>query len=209
MANSGEHGHAIIAVLQAEVLLANYFFSLGRFLEGKYHTSAATSLAITCRLNSLGVPQNINPLGMNLIHGQYMGFTAADNGGAVNQGERVNAFWTVYILDKCWSVALGSPPSIAENSSHGVRISTPWPLSMAQYEQVRMAPHDRYDPLSDIYHGQSVEYTGQLIVPEFLNSTTIGSLQYFSPIALRAQACILFAHASSLASRYRNSSYFA
>ena len=47
LANTEARGHGIIGVIQAEVLLSNYFFSLGRFLEGRYHCSAAASLAIS------------------------------------------------------------------------------------------------------------------------------------------------------------------
>lgn len=140
LANSGDRGHAILGVIQAEVLLANYFFALGRFLEGKYHCSAAASLAITCRLNTLGLPLAADAragLGMGLVRGSYAGFAAASADDSVDQGERVNAFWAVYVLDKCWSVALGSPSSISESSTSSTRISTPWPLTMAQYEKVR------------------------------------------------------------------------
>ena len=139
LTNTGQHGHAILGIIQAEVLLANYFFSLGRFLEGKYHSSAATSLAITCRLNALGSVPDAGMLGMNLITQPYPGFPTADAGDAIDHGERINAFWAVYILDKCWSVALSSPSSISENITSGLRITTPWPLSMAQYQQVSSA----------------------------------------------------------------------
>lgn len=138
LAGNRAHGHTIVGVIQAEVLLANYFFSLGRFLEGKYHTSAATSLAVTCRLNTLGAPHagGQPTLAMDLIHGPNLGLPALDAGDAIERGERINAFWAVYVLDKCWSVALGSPSSITDQSSSGMRIFTPWPLTMAQYAQV-------------------------------------------------------------------------
>ncbi|KAJ7122664.1 hypothetical protein C8R43DRAFT_1111972 [Mycena crocata] len=42
---SGIHPQKIMHTLQAEILIAYYFFASGRFLEGKYHTAAAVSLA--------------------------------------------------------------------------------------------------------------------------------------------------------------------
>lgn len=137
LAGAGEHGsRAVLGAIQAEVLLANFFFAAGRFLEGRYHSSAATSLAITCRLNALGLPGAAGAgLGMGLVRAAYDA-SAAGPGDAVDQGERVNAFWAVYVLDKCWSVALGSPSAISDNSTSGARISTPWPLALADYEQV-------------------------------------------------------------------------
>ncbi|KIP11315.1 hypothetical protein PHLGIDRAFT_124964 [Phlebiopsis gigantea 11061_1 CR5-6] len=181
-------GRTILCVIQAEVLLANYFFNSGRFLEGRYHCSAAASLAITCRLDTLGGHGTGAGagLGMQLVGGAYVGLSAADGGDAIAQGEKINAFWAVYVLDKCWSVALGSPSAIAGQSSLGARISTPWPLSMQQYEQ-----------------GQMVVYTGQPVVSDFLSSRTLDRQGYLCPVALRAKAATLFAQATVLAARYR------
>ena len=44
---SGNHPHKIMHSIQAEVLLATYFFSNGRFFEGKYHVANAVSTAIS------------------------------------------------------------------------------------------------------------------------------------------------------------------
>ncbi|KAF7297231.1 hypothetical protein MIND_00956200 [Mycena indigotica] len=41
---SSSHPRRIMHTLQAEILLAHYFFASGRFLEGKYHTSAAAAI---------------------------------------------------------------------------------------------------------------------------------------------------------------------
>lgn len=141
LANTEARGHAIIGVIQAEVLLSNYFFSLGRFLEGRYHCSAAASLAISCRLNALGGEQDPltqEGLAMDLVRSPDLGLVSIRTADALQAGERVNAFWTVYILDKTWAVALGTPSSITEQISGGMAISTPWPLAMDVYEQVRI-----------------------------------------------------------------------
>ncbi len=39
--------------MQAELLLAIYFFCLGRYLEGRYHANAAVSLAVSCGLHRI------------------------------------------------------------------------------------------------------------------------------------------------------------
>ncbi len=138
LAGTDNHGHTIISVIQAEVLLANYFFSLGRFLEGRYHCSAAVSLCISCRLNVLGNEQEARGQGglaMDLVRSSDLGFTPSEPGDAIHTGEKIGAFWSVYILDKTWAVALGAPSSISDN----VRVSTPLPLTMEAYEQVSIA----------------------------------------------------------------------
>ena len=60
-----------------------------------------------------------------------------DSLDSIEEGERIDAFWQVYILDKAWAVALKSPSSISEDGLWGTQIDTPWPLRMQEYEQVR------------------------------------------------------------------------
>lgn len=129
-------GQAILGLIQAEVLLANYFYSLGRLTEGKYHSSAAVSLTLGCRLNSVGCARNpTTPTGISTSSLPDLGSAAADN--AVQVGERINAFWTVYVLDKMWAVVTDTPPSIGDHLS----VTTPWPLGMESYEQVCAPNH--------------------------------------------------------------------
>lgn len=185
LASAPEHRMGLLSVVQAEVLLATYFYARGRFLEGRYHGSAAASLALSCGLNILGAPGSGVGPALNLICPSRLRLPPTSTADAVDHGERVNAFWEVYILDKCWSVALGSPSSISDTTTAGTRIVTPWPLGMAQYEQ-----------------GQAVLYTGREVVTDFLNSRDVDDVAYASPIALRAKAATLFSQASVLASRY-------
>ena len=141
----GQQGHAIVAVIQAEVLLAKYLFSVGRLLEGKYHSGAAAALCISCHLNTSLVPGQsfTRTLDGADIH---LAITAVSPPltDSVAIGERVNAFWTVYALDTSWSTALGYPSSIYESgaastaSGKSMTISTPWPMRMTDYEQVRL-----------------------------------------------------------------------
>ncbi|GJE98222.1 C6 transcription factor domain-containing protein [Phanerochaete sordida] len=179
LASAGERGHALLGAVQAEVLLAHYFFALGRFLEGRYHGGAAASLALTCRLHALGPPAPPGP-GAGPAPGQALPAPR----DAVEHGERVDAFWTVYVLDQCWSGALGAAPALAPGGA-AHRIATLWPLAPAQYAQGVRAPH-----------------TGVPAVAQFLAGHAPGDLEHLAPLALRAQAATLFAQASALAARY-------
>ena len=55
---------------------------------------------------------------------------------AIEQGERILAFWQVYDLDRCWSVALQRPTIIPDSKHPRTSITTPWPQRMEQYEVV-------------------------------------------------------------------------
>ena len=132
---SGSHPQQFLHALQAEILLAYYFFRNGRFLEGKYHSSAAASLAISGGLNK------IRSAGDSSSTASFVDNRSAalpPPRDAVDEGERINGFWTALVLDKCWSVALGSPSNFTDDNVLGTRIDTPWPLDNSAYEQVRL-----------------------------------------------------------------------
>lgn len=52
------------------------------------------------------------------------------------EGQRVNAFWTTFILDQNWSTAIGRTPVLADEERKGTVIDTPWPRSIETYEHV-------------------------------------------------------------------------
>ena len=132
---SGTHPQKFLHALQAEILLAYYFFRNGRFLEGKYHCSAAASLAISGGLNKIRSGRTPSPT-VDFVRTRCPALPPPRD--AVDEGERINGFWAALILDKCWSVALGSPSNFTDDETLGTRVDTPWPLDYSVYEQVRI-----------------------------------------------------------------------
>ena len=121
--------NAQLYTIQAESLLALHFYYQGRFLEGRYHADAAVSITMSLRLHKVGSTA-LPPapaIGFNIPTG---------NGDHVAKGEKINLFWMVFNLDKCWSVAFGLPSVLPDDRSEANSIDTPWPLSMDDYEQV-------------------------------------------------------------------------
>ncbi|KAJ6541657.1 hypothetical protein B0H19DRAFT_958613 [Mycena capillaripes] len=103
---SGIHPRKAIHALQAEILLSNYFYAGGRFLEGRYHAAAAASLAVSTVLNPSTAPA-LRP-----------------DAEAVEDAERVDACWTTIILDRSWAVALATYPNLQDSST---MLDIPWP----------------------------------------------------------------------------------
>ena len=133
--NSGAPTHDVIAFIQAEVLLANFFFTNDRLLEGRYHSSAAISLALSSQLN---LQHTIQPQETATSGGQTLLSGLPPPEDPIQVGERVNAFWTVHSLYKTWAVALESPSAVwAGEGSFGAQVEIPWPLSMDACEKVR------------------------------------------------------------------------
>ncbi|KAJ6549495.1 hypothetical protein B0H10DRAFT_1288223 [Mycena sp. CBHHK59/15] len=176
---SSTHYNAVLHTIQAEVLLAQYFLQNTRFLEGKYHLSAAVSLVISSGLHRIRSADSYavgGPLGP-AFH------VLTPPGDEIEESERINAFWTVLTLNNCWTTADGSPSNISYMGADA-RIDTPWPLDTN-------ALHNQ---------GQSLPHLNMGTVTTFLAGVPDGST---SLPALHAKAGILFEQASRLASQYR------
>jgi len=118
------HPHKAKHALQAELLLSNYFFWTGRFLEGRYHCGAAVSIAIS--------------LGSHRIRSSQFPSRNPHATDPVEEGERINGFWSVFLNDRCWGVAMNVPSGMPDQKAPNARIDVPWPLDMTQYERVRV-----------------------------------------------------------------------
>ncbi len=129
--SSNYHPQRFAQTIQAEVLLAYYFLASGRFLEGKYHVTTAVSLVLSTGLNKVRSDRTTST-------GQIPVLRAPRD--AIEEGERVDACWTVLILDKSWAVALASVPNaVCPSDIVGLQLDTPWPLEVQDYEHVRFA----------------------------------------------------------------------
>ncbi|KAJ3826772.1 Zn(2)-Cys(6) binuclear cluster domain-containing protein [Lentinula raphanica] len=77
----------------------------------------------------------------------------------IDEGERINAFWTVFTMCNCWGVGVGGFSSMMFES-YGSRIDTPWPLDMEDYEEAGTPTAELYrcfdTPLQPLrVHGMS------------------------------------------------------
>ena len=50
--------------------------------------------------------------------------------------ERIAAFWQVFCIDRCWSVATGLPTSLPDDDHPQLRICTVWPRAVEEYSTV-------------------------------------------------------------------------
>ena len=97
-------------VLQAEILLAYFFFHNGRLAEGKFHSNAAVSLATMCNLHKV---MSTSPQGGQRFQHASPAYMPqpVDH---IDEAERIYAWWTTFILDKSWVVGLAAPAMINE-----------------------------------------------------------------------------------------------
>jgi hypothetical protein len=130
---AGQPSHHIVQVIQAHVLLATYLYHVGRYLEGRHHTDAAASLAIHCRLHKIRSAQQTRTY---VTYMDPVEVVLPEPRDQIEEGERINAFWSAFEQDRVWAVVLGVPTVIFDVDGAGTQIDTPWPLEMAVYEQV-------------------------------------------------------------------------
>ena len=82
-------------------------------LEGKYHTGAAVSMVLSSGLHKF----------------------RAQGDSIVTDGERLNAMWSVFILDRCSTATEGSPSNF-NLDAEDTRIDAPWPMEITDYARV-------------------------------------------------------------------------
>ncbi|THU85862.1 hypothetical protein K435DRAFT_684747 [Dendrothele bispora CBS 962.96] len=202
---SSSHPHRIIHGIQSEILLSTYCFRKGRILEGKYHLTVATSLTLGAGFHHIRSQTTSVSLSLNLQSGATPFLPAPSD--QIEEGERINAFWTTFALCNTWKVAIGSPLSSVVFESHGSRIDTPWPLDMHEYEQVGfsctwqtlfgrfsycMVPQERLSP----------DLTSSSTVQNFLNQRPSTSSEY-STMAMYVKSSILLEKAGTVAALYK------
>ncbi|KAF7293823.1 Zn(2)-Cys(6) binuclear cluster domain-containing protein [Mycena chlorophos] len=114
----------LLHAIQAEVLLALYYLTLGHPVEGTYHSSAAVSLALSAGLHRLGS----SPLASG--SGAMPFDLTIDPDATAPQptyDERVAGFWTVLALANYWSVVHSPGPAAGATALAGADVDTPWP----------------------------------------------------------------------------------
>ncbi|KAF7292685.1 hypothetical protein MIND_01166700 [Mycena indigotica] len=119
----------VLHTIQAEVLLSYYFLHAGRHLEGRQHTASAIALAITAGLHVLP-PTSATQLEIPRMEA-FPAFSIQSDAllpptvDGREATERVNAWWSVWILNNYWVAADGGASAIPG----GLNVDTPWPGS--------------------------------------------------------------------------------
>ncbi|KAJ7473680.1 hypothetical protein B0H11DRAFT_2036862 [Mycena galericulata] len=198
---AGRHPHRVMHSIQAEILLSFYYLTLGRPVEGIYHSSAAVSLAISANLHLIRSSQLTPQPAFGILEAPFP--RAAD---AVEEGVRINGFWTVVILNNYWVAAHGSPSAIPY---HDTPIDTPWPLELEDYRS-SVSAFSSYSMLSgtptpDYYQQLLLDtiVSGGATVSRFLEGFNVDG---FSRLALVAKASLLLERSITFSTRYSDPS---
>ncbi|KAG6865264.1 hypothetical protein C0991_004003 [Blastosporella zonata] len=170
---SSSHPHRILQGIQAEVLLSYYYLTHGKVLGGNYHANAAVSLSLSSGLHRIrrAEPSSSAPPPLS---SPRLPLKLVDD---TEEGERVDAFWAVLVLNNTWIAIQESYSMFYDLQTIGV--DTPWPMDALEY-QLQLLP--------SVSSGT---------IKGFLNST---SIEGFSILALHAKAAVLLEQATVYAS---------
>ncbi|KAL0065433.1 hypothetical protein AAF712_007497 [Marasmius tenuissimus] len=182
------HPQRYIHTIQAETLLSYYFFRAGNIIEAKRHASSAASLVLACglhRIRSSGSaswgsstsPVAVGPSGSTPL---------PEPRDTLEEGERINAFWTVFTLYRNLAAAVNSASDVCGVfDAPGMQVDTPWPLDMESYKEGILPP------------------TGTSTVWNYLNHVQLQTEEYERSVnTFVAKSSILFHQAVFLAAQH-------
>ncbi|KAJ7239248.1 hypothetical protein C8J57DRAFT_1193426 [Mycena rebaudengoi] len=111
------HPRIIIETIQCEVLLSYYYLHVALPVHGRYHSTAAMSLALTAGLHLHR--RNEHDIRTQFALAHPVRLSSPDT----TEAERTGAFWATVILNNYWVAAHGGPSAVP----YGINIDTPWP----------------------------------------------------------------------------------
>ncbi|KAJ6593229.1 hypothetical protein B0H19DRAFT_1010606 [Mycena capillaripes] len=162
---------SFLHTIQVEVLLSHYFFRTGHFLEARAHTATAVALALGGGLHQIRSLNQPDAPVIEITEDNDQAIHLRAPADALEEGERINGFWAVFMLQKNLSVALEPAARVCGVfEAGGMQIDTPWPLEIEDYKQGLLT--------SDI-HGDST-------VRNFLQAAGAPSYQQGRPASITA-----------------------
>ncbi|KAJ7444248.1 hypothetical protein B0H11DRAFT_284953 [Mycena galericulata] len=172
--------------IQAEVLLAYYFFHRGRFLQARTHTATAVALAIGGGLHQIRSLQHPEIPVVILGAKNAQSVRLREPIDAIEEDERINGFWAVFTLHNNLSAALGPDSNWALQADDAMRIDTPWPKEGHEYQQ------------------QIASIAGDSTIRKYLNHQ--GTIcQEDSMVTTHLKACILYQRSAEIHKRWLSS----
>ncbi|KAJ7611661.1 hypothetical protein FB45DRAFT_313702 [Roridomyces roridus] len=118
-----DNSDRLVDVVQASCLLAVYLYINCRALEGYCQSFSAARLAVGLGLHQIR-PGDDPQLAFGESSTPVPIPPARDD---AEVADRISAFWQVFMVDRCWSVASGLPVALPDGDCPQVRIKTPWP----------------------------------------------------------------------------------
>ncbi|KAJ3849862.1 hypothetical protein EV368DRAFT_85116 [Lentinula lateritia] len=126
----------VMHLIQAKILLIIYLVHGGQFLEAEFHGNGAISLVLSYGLHKI-IPTSDG------VYDDPEGRLSPCT-GPVDQAERINAFWSVFYIQRLLAVIVNSPSNSFGSLDSYLEIQTPLPSNTQNY-----GPEDTARTLND------------------------------------------------------------
>lgn len=131
---AGSHPQKVVHAIQTEVLLSYFYLKNGKVLQGNYHANAALSLSLSAGLHRIRFPGIMSEEEERSGALGPFDLTLSPSTDYIDESQRVDAFWAVFILNNYWITIQESHYMFYNLADSGV--DTPWPADLSDYETV-------------------------------------------------------------------------
>ncbi|KAJ7932340.1 hypothetical protein B0H13DRAFT_1455291, partial [Mycena leptocephala] len=136
---------SFLQTIQTEVLLSYYVLRTGHRLEARAHTASAVALALGGGLHHIRSSEYTEIPLIAVTEAASDGIRLQVPTDAIDEGERINGFWTVLMLQINLSVAIDPAVGVySELDANGTQIDTPWPLDIEDYQRYALKCVQRF-----------------------------------------------------------------
>ncbi|KAJ7063614.1 hypothetical protein C8F01DRAFT_1133708 [Mycena amicta] len=191
-----DNSDRLVDVVQASCLLAVYLYFNCRALEGYCHSFSAARLAVGLGMHQIKRLLPLDDMGGSATE-EITPIPIPPPRDRAEVADRISAFWQVFVVDRCWSVASGLPVALPDGDCPQVRITTPWPSPSLDPDVGigLLSGEKRASTISELFEHQSL--------------ISLESDALYMP-ALRAKAAALYERTYRLASASKkNDAYWA
>ncbi|KAL7423900.1 hypothetical protein Q5752_001485 [Cryptotrichosporon argae] len=151
-----KNGDRLLDACRAASMLAVYKYSLAKYHEGWMMTGTAARLVISCGLHQ--IPSSVwrPPMpggGRDSLVGilRHRTWVLGPPADAIELGERIAAFWAVFLPDRCGAISTQWPCALPDES-----IITPYPKPLYEYELGLVSALDDDYSISSLFDGTHV-----------------------------------------------------
>jgi len=123
-----QHPRRFLNFIQAELLLAHYFYRIGKPLEARIHADAAGSLILSSGMHCTRAVARPSP-------DAYRTSLSPPAEDPKEMGTMINGFWTTYVTIRHMALA-SSPSFMTVFDAPSIQVDTPWPMDWKSYREV-------------------------------------------------------------------------
>ena len=197
--NHETNARRVLHSVQAEILLAFYFYRRGTLIEAKVHAAAAASFVTGTGMQGIHSIIEEPPRELEVVGNGHASYLPPPR-NVPETGELINGFWEAYLIaNQLASVSTTADCTEIFDAPH-LLINCPWPLDTRSYREVRLHLQVILNALTLLNQGK-LPPRASGTVDSFLRcspSSTQRNAQHDSYLAMLTKSTVLLRRATVL-----------